>query len=182
MQKQDNLSHGLRWGTVIGIVYCVLLFLRYNQGVKNPIIFTALTLCGYIIVLVLLLICGIKRKKQLGGYIEIKDAFQTMFVAVICFEFFYTAFNFIYLKYIDPDFFQKLKDSTELFMAKNNVSQKDIGDAVSKIDVQASKNLNLGTSFLSLAYAIVVSGIFALIFALIIKKKRPVQLIDQLDS
>ena len=97
-----------------------------------------------------------------------------MFVAVICFEFFFMAFNFIYLKFIDPDFVQKLKESTELFMARNNVSSKDIDDAFKKIDTQADKNSSLGPSFLSLAYSIVVSGIFALIFALIIKKKRPV--------
>jgi len=182
MQKKDNVSHGLRWGTIIGIIYCVLLFLRYYLGVKNPIVFGAITLCSFIIILVLLLVCGLKRKKQLGGYIEVKDAFQTMFVAVICFEIFYTAFNFIYLKYINPDFFQQLKDATEAFMVNNKVSQKDIDNSVSKIDLQASKNMNLGTSFLSLAYSVLISGIFALIFALIIKKKKPYQPIDQLDS
>ena len=171
MQKQNNVSHGLKWGTIIGVIYCVLLFLRYNQGVKNPVVFSALTFCGYIIILVLLLICGIKRKKQLGGYIEIKDAFQTMFVAVICFEFFFMAFNFIYLKFIDPDFVQKLKESTELFMARNNVSSKDIDDAFKKIDTQADKNSSLGPSFLSLAYSIVVSGIFALILPSLSKRK-----------
>lgn len=172
MEKQGNVSHGVRWGTFIGVVYCVLLFLRYNQGVKNPLLLTVYAFAGFIIVLVLLLVCGLKRKKQLGGYIELKDAFQTMFVAVICFEIFYMAFNFIYLKYIDPSFHQNLKNSMEAFMEKNKIEDAKIREAINKIDVQASKNLNLMSSFLSFAYGIVISGIFALIFALLIKKKK----------
>jgi hypothetical protein len=172
MQKQTNISHGVRWGTIIGFIYCLLLFLRYNQGARNPLLLGGFTFLGFIIVMVLILICGVQRKKQLGGYIELKDAFQTMFAAVICCEIFYTAFNFIYLKFIDPDFFQKVKDSMEVFMQKNHVEQSKIDDAISKIDVQSSRNMNLGTSFLSFAYGILLSGVFALIFALIIKKKR----------
>src|SRR5215213_6956332 len=172
MERQANISHGVKWGTIIGFIYCLLLFLRYSQGGKNPLLLGLYTFVGFAIVMVLLLVCGLQRKKQLGGFIELKDAFQTMFVCVICFEIFYTAFNFIYLKYINPDFFQTFKNSIADTMARNHIEQGKIDEAVNKIDTQAAKNMNLGTSFLSFAYSIVVSGVFALIFAVIIKKKK----------
>lgn len=172
MQKETNINHGLKWGTIIGLVYCALLFLRYSQGGANPVMLGVWSFIGYVVVLILLFICGNSRKKALGGYIELKDAFQTMFICVLGFEFFYMAFNFIYLKYVNPDFFQNMKDSLEAFMIKNNVDQGKIDEALESLDTQASKNMNLGNSILSFAYSIVISGIFALIFALIIRKKR----------
>jgi uncharacterized membrane protein len=60
----------------------------------------------------------------------------------------------------------------EAFMLKSNVSQEQIDKAMEQMDTQAAKNMNLGTSFLSFAFAILISGIFALIFALIIKRRR----------
>ena len=172
MQKQKNISHGLRWGVIIGFVYAALLFLRYDQGENNALMFSVWTFAGYVIVLLLLLMCGIKRKKQEGGFIELKDAFQTMFMAVIGFEFLYMAFNFLYLKYINPDFFQHFKDSMETLLQKGNIPQSQIDEKLESFDAESARRMNLGSSFLSFAYAIVTSGIFALLFALLIKKKR----------
>jgi hypothetical protein len=130
------------------------------------------TFIGYIVVLALLFVCGNIRKKQEGGYIELKDAFQTMFIAVLGFEFFYMAFNFLYLKYVNPNFFQNLKDAVEAYMIKNNISQEQIDKTLENFDSQAAKNMNLGSSLLSLAFSVAISGVFAMIFALILKKKR----------
>jgi hypothetical protein len=172
MQKETNVVHGLKWGIIIGIVYCLFLFLRYNQGAKNPMLFGLWTLVGYIIVLVMLLICGINRKKKLGGYIELKDAFQTMFMAVIGFEFLYMAFNFLYLKIVDPDFFDNFKVAMENLLEKSNIDREQIDKRLENFDKDAAKNMNLAGSFTSFAFSIMMSGIFALIFALLIRKKR----------
>jgi glucan phosphoethanolaminetransferase (alkaline phosphatase superfamily) len=172
MQKETNVSHGLKWGVIIGIAYCLFLLLRYNMGGTNPMMLGLWTFIGYVAVLILLFICGLQRRKQEGGYIELKDAFQTMFIAVLGFEFFYMAFNFLYLKFINPNFFQNLKDSVEAYMIKNNVDQEQIDKALENFDSQAAKNMNLGSSLVSLAFSVAISGVFALIFALIIKKKR----------
>jgi hypothetical protein len=172
MEKETNVSHGLKWGVIIGIVYCFFLFLRYTFGGTNPMMLSLWTFLGYVVVLILLYISGSMRRKQLGGYIELKDAFQTMFIAVLGFEFFYMAFNFLYLKFVNPAFFQNLKDSVEAYMIKNNVDQEQIDKALENFDTQAAKNMNLGSSLLSLAFSVAISGVFAMIFALMLKKKR----------
>lgn len=172
MQNETNVSHGLKWGVIIGVVYCILLFLRYNLGGSNPLMLGVWTFVGYVIVLALLFICGTVRRKQLGGYIELREAFQTMFIAVLGFEFFFMAFNFLYLKFINPYFFENLKDATEAYMIRNNVEQAKIDKALENFDAQAVKNMNLGSSLLSFAFSVAISGVFAMIFALIIKRKR----------
>lgn len=172
MEKETNVSHGLKWGVIIGIVYCFFLFLRYTFGGTNPMMLGLWTFLGYVVVLILLYISGNSRRKQLGGYIELKDAFQAMFIAVLGFEFFYMAFNFLYLKFVNPDFFQNLKDSVEAYMIKNNVDQEQIDKTLENFDTQATKNMNLGSSLLSLAFSVAISGVFAMIFALILRKKR----------
>jgi len=173
MQKENNVSYGLKWGLIIGAVYCVFLYLRYSQGNVNPMNFALWTFVGYVAVLILLLICGFQRRKGFGGYIEIKDAFQTMFVAVLGFEFIYMAFNFLYLKFIDPHFFENFRNAMEALLEKNNVSQEQINKQLEGLDKNASKNMNLGSSLTMFAFSIMISGIFALIFALIVKRKKP---------
>ena len=175
MDKDTNISHGLKWGVIIGAVYCIFLFLRYNQGNGNPIMFGLWTFVGYVTVLILLLICGIRRKKKLGGYIDLKNAFQTMFVAVLGFEFIYMAFNFLYLKFIDPHFFENFRAAMEDMLEKANVSTDEINERLKNFDKDAAKNMNLGSSLTSFAFSIMISGIFALIFALIIRKTNPFQ-------
>ncbi len=173
MDKETNISHGLKWGVIIGVVYCILLLLRYNQGQTNAMMFGIWAFLGYIIVLILLFICGVTRRSNLGGYIHLKEAAQTMFMAVIGFEFFYMAFNFIYLKYINPEFFVRLKNAMEIFMEKNNIDQSSIEDRLKEFDKMDVTKMNLGTFFLQFANGIVGSGVFALIFALIIRRKDP---------
>jgi hypothetical protein len=173
MQKDNNVSFGLKWGLIIGAVYCLFLYLRYSQGNVDPMNFALWTFLGYVVVLVLLLVCGFKRRKSLGGYIEVKDAFQTMFVAVLGFEFIYMAFNFFYLKFVDPQFFENFRNAMEAMLEKNNVPQDQIDKQLAGLDTDAAKKLNLGSSLTMFAFSIMISGIFALIFSLIVKRKRP---------
>ena len=112
-QTVNSGSHGLKWGLIIGAVYAVLVFLRYSLGTSNVITFSFLTFLGFIGVLVLLFICGWQLRKQNGGWIEMKEAFKAMFIAVLLFEFFFMVVTVVYLKYIEPNFFEKIRTCTE---------------------------------------------------------------------
>ena len=104
-----------------------------------------------------------------------KEAFKTMFIAVLIFELFYSIFNIVYLKYIDPAFFDKFRVSTEnlLLMAKQSQSQND--KILTGIDqwAEQARNLNAFDFLKTYLYNVAVTGLFALIFAFIIKKKQP---------
>jgi hypothetical protein len=172
MQEQSNISHGVKWGIIIGFVYSVLLLLRYTTGATNPIMLGLWAFLGYSIVLILLLVSGFQLRKRNGGFLEMKEAFKILFLSVLIFELFYALFNFIYLKYVNPNFFQTLKDSTEVLLQKSNQPQEKIDEMLEKMDAQAAANMNILDVLKSYLISISISGVFALIFALIIKKRK----------
>lgn len=172
MERERNSMHGLKWGLIISAVYLVFLFLRYRLGAENVLYMSLFTFVGFVAVLILLFMTGITRRRQMGGFIELKDAFQTMFVAIVIYEFVYAVFNFIYLKYIDPEFFQKVRASTEELMLRMGQSQSEVDRRLEVLDEANGKKLTGSSVFINYLQGIAVSGVFALIFALIIKKKR----------
>jgi len=175
MQKENSGSHGLKWGIIIGIVYCIMLFLRFNIGANNAAIFTGLILVGFLTVVILLFICGIQFRKKNGGYVEMKEAFKTMFIAVLVLELFYSVFTMVYLKYVDPQFFSKFRTSTENMLNIAKQSQEYNDRVLNTIDQWAAqaKSLTVFDFLKTYLYNVAVTGLFALIFAFIIKKKQP---------
>jgi hypothetical protein len=61
----------------------------------------------------------------------------------------------------------------EAFLEKNNVTDEQISKQLKSLDENSVKNMNLGSSFTTFAFSIMISGIFALLFAVIIKRKKP---------
>lgn len=171
MQEKNVGSHGVMWGLIIGAIYCVLLFLRFDIGENSTIMFSVLAFVGYIIVIVLLLISGFRLRKKLGGFIETKTAFKGLFYAVLIFEFMYAVFNFIYLKYINPDFFYHLRDATERLLVESKQPQAQIDKMLSSIDVDAPSKMNLFDLLKSYLFWVALTGAIAFLFALIIKRK-----------
>lgn len=175
MQQENSGSHGLKWGVIIGIVYCVLLFLRFNMGANNAGIFGMLTFVGFLAVIILLFISGINFRKKNGGYVEMKEAFKALFIAVLIFELFYSIFTVVYLKFIDPGFFDKFRVSTENLLQMAKQSQADTDKILYGIDQWAAQAKNLSVFDFLKTYLsnVAITGVFALIFAFIIKKKQP---------
>ena len=180
-QTVNSGSHGMRWGLIIGVVYAILVFLRYYVGSGNVLTFSLLTYVGYPIVLILLYICGRNLRTASGGYIEMREAFKTMFIAVLIFEAFYMMVTFIYLKYIDPTFFEKLRESTENLMISAKTPQKDIDKMLSSLDQvqEQSKQVGVLDLFKTYLYSVGITGLFALLFAFIIKRNPPAFREDQ---
>ncbi len=164
-------KHGLKWGLIISVVYCIFLFLRYEMGESNPLIFSGLAFVGYVIILVLMLVSGFQIRKQLGGYIELQQAFKAIFIAVLIFELAYAIFNFIYLKYINPDFFLHLRDSTERMLTEAGQSQSEIDKVLNSIDVDAPRKMGVFDVLKSYLVGVAITGALAFLMALIIKKK-----------
>lgn len=174
-QTLNSGAHGIRWGLIIGGVYAILVFLRYYLGSGNVLTFSLMTYVGFPIVLVLLFLSGRQARIDNGGHIEMREAFKVMFIAVLIFEVFYMLVTFIYLKYIDPTFFEKLRDSTENLMIQAKTPQKDIDNMLGNLDqVQAqSKQIGVFDLIKTYLYSVGMTGLFAILFAFILKRKPP---------
>ena len=177
-------KHGVKWGLIISVVYCAFLYMRYQVGETSPMIFGGLAFVGFVIVLVLMLISGFQLRKKLGGFIELKQAFKALFIAVLIFELAYAIFNFIYLKYINPDFFVNFRDATERMLTEMNSPQSDIDKMINSIDVDAPRKMGIFDVLKSYLLWVAITGALAFLMALIIKKKPDVytQNRDFLDS
>ena len=176
--KSTNVKNGLMFGLIIGLVYCVSIFLRFNLLSLGPIMVGVITLLFYCIVIGLLVFCGVKRRKELGGYIELKDAFQTIFVAVLIGEFIYLLFNFIYMKYIEPDYLDKFMRSMEKWIENSPMSDTKKDETLDKIrssmESQKAKGVTFKGAALSYLISVCVTGVIGFIIALIIRKRKPV--------
>ncbi|MDQ3279011.1 MAG: DUF4199 domain-containing protein, partial [Bacteroidota bacterium] len=168
--------HGVRWGLIIGIVYAIFVVLRHSIGASNPIYFSMLMFIGYVVVLVLLFLCGTRLRRDNGGWIEMKEVFKAMFIAVLIFEAFFTATYFIYLKYINPGFFETFRTNSENLLIVAKRPQKEVDDLVAAMDVSRDQIINSSVfDFLkTYLYYVGVTGLFAILFAFIIKRKPPV--------
>jgi hypothetical protein len=96
---------------------------------------------------------------------------------VLIFEFFFLATTLVYLKYIDPNFFEKLRESTENIMIAARAPQADIDKALQNMDQMQAQQYSQITIFdflKSYLYTVGMIGLFALLFAFILKRKPPV--------
>lgn len=174
--KSSNLSNGLTFGLIAGLIYCISLFIRYSLTSTNVIATFALSFLFYLIVIGVLVFCGVTRRKQLGGFIDLKEAFQTIFVAILVAELIYVIFNFVYLKFIDPEYFDRLKNAMEKFFENSGMSDEQKEKQIEIMNERFDKQKDTGFGGIALSYLIgvAITGVFGLIISLILKKKKPV--------
>lgn len=172
MQSISKYTIGIRYGLFAGFLYVILLFLRYKYFAASPVSFGLFAVVSFIVILIVYLFTGVARKKQLGGYGEMKEIFQSIFIAILITEIVYILFNFIYLKYVDPAFWVNFKATNLSFLQSKNVPQDQIDQ-----QMKSFKDVDKSTEPMGLlkgfGYSVVIDSIFGLIFAAILRRKRP---------
>jgi hypothetical protein len=172
MNPNSRYNLGLRYGLITGLIYIVLLYLRYHFTASNPVFFGLFAIISYLIILFFFLLTGITRKKQLGGSAEMKDIFQAIFITILIAEFCYVLFNWVYFKFIDPSFWDKLRAASLNMMEKAGLSQDQIDEKMKNFrDVdQQTKPLGLIRGY---GTSVVIDSIFGFLFAFILRTKKP---------
>lgn len=172
--KKINSSVGLMFGVILGLVYCILLFWRWSQA-SNLLMFGALSLLNYLIILGLLFYVCVYRKKQTEGFAGFKDLFQTLMITVIIFELIYAIYNFVHLKYIDPNVIDKMKAGMLALLEKagTQISDADKSEKIAQLD-KLKDATNFGKIIQNFFTSLAISGVFAILIALIMRKEKPV--------
>jgi hypothetical protein len=173
MRPTSKYSTGIRYGLITGVVYAILLFLRYNFFTGSPLSFGLFIMVSYLIVLVLYLFAGIARKKELVGYADFKDIFRTIFITILITEAVYIIFNAIYLKYVDPSFFDNFKSVTRDYLEKHGANQDQIDQQLKKFE-EAHKQMSPVELIKGFASWIVIDSIIGMIYAAILRKKKDI--------
>jgi len=146
---------------------------RYHFAASNPILIGVFAILSYLVILLLFLFTGIARKKELGGSGDMKEIFQSIFIAILITELFYILFNLVYFKFIDPAFWENFKATSLSIMEKAGLTKEEIDEKMKGFkDIgQETKPLGLIKGY---GTAVVVDSVFGLIFAALLRKKKPV--------
>lgn len=173
MKSKVNYAVGLRFGIIAFLLYCVLLFLRYHFFAASLLSLLVFTFVSYLIILIVFFLTGYYRKKEQGGFAEFREIFQSIFIAILLAELGYLIFNLIYLKYVDPEFFNKFKQSMRVFLENANQSDEVIDQQMDKIK-DMSDQLKPLNQLKGLGVNILIDSVFGMIFAAILRKKKEV--------
>ena len=172
--KNKNVSIGISYGLIIGLIYILFLFWRWSSA-ENIIQFGLIAVVAYVVVLGCMFYEAYARRKDNGGFIDLKNLFQTLFVSVLVFEIIYALYNYIHLKYIDPEVISRMKLGMEEMLEKagENVSDADREKTMAQMD-----QMDEATSFISIIksflISISISGVFALLISIIMRKRKPI--------
>lgn len=163
------------YGILLGIIYMVLTTFTYMSA-GSLMGFYGFTALAFILYFIGMGIFAGRIRKANGGYIEFKDVFAAIIIMVFISCLISYVYNLIYMKYVDPGFMDKMKNTTIQFMEKNKVPDEQIDEAMRKFDKQAAdaKSFSIGSMLLSYFEMSVFCCLFGLIVAAIVKKKKPI--------
>lgn len=177
--KKKNIAFGIKAGLIIAALYVLMLWIKFSFLSYNPFVFYLGSFISYFIIIAALVITGTQKRSSLGGYAEIKDLFQPIFIAIIFAEVAYLLFTYFYLNYINPTFFQTYEQSMDAFAHKNKMSAEKIKEQIEMVRSQAKSSKDFwGLTKNLLARWIVVDSIFGLMISFLLRKKTPQQLMD----
>jgi NADH:ubiquinone oxidoreductase subunit 6 (subunit J) len=178
MNSTSKFATGIKYGVITGIVYVLLLLIRYMFCASTPFLFTGVMFVSYLVVIVFFVMAAKARKKELGGYAEIKELFQTVFVTILIAELFYTLFTYIYLNFIDPAFMERFMQNTVEYVKRIGGSEASIEAQVEKMKDQGEQQRSVTSMITGYAIWVVVDSIIGILIALALKKPRPTSEFD----
>ena len=169
MQKRAGVKTGLLGGFIIALIYVGMLWARYTYFSYNPFVFLLSSFIGFGLFVVLLVLLARQRKKELNNLAEIKDLFQTLFVAIIIVEVVCYIYNYFYLTAINPDFYLHYEQGLIDFAKSRNMPAEQIEEKVKAVRESAVDSKQFWAPILGIFSRIVLDSIFAVVIAYVMK-------------
>ncbi len=169
--KNADMS-ALKTGIILGLLYCVFIFIQNQFFYANPLQFAVLKGICYVIILGGIFYTGYTAKKENGGFITFQDCLKAMLITIAVLELTYLVFNLLYVKFIDPTFIDKMKTAYLAFFEKQKMPADDINKQMERFN-EAGK-ITAWTMIQSYGFALIIDAVFAVIFAAILKNNKPV--------
>ncbi|MCX2575324.1 DUF4199 domain-containing protein [Pedobacter sandarakinus] len=178
---EEIFKSGLILGIAMFILGISLLFVM--QGADSfwslVIIYPAIFLFLAPVTLSVFVIRSLR--KNIGGYWTFRQALKSIFIVFFVGWLVSFGLNLLYTKVIDTTATEKMQDHikerTLTFMKDKNVDQEELDKQRANMDEQFAKQneLTAGSLFKNITIGISIIFVFALIFAAIFKKERPLR-------
>lgn len=152
------------YGLILGMIY-LAIYTACNIFVGKFLAFYVAKFVGYVLFFIIMGFLATRIKKANGGYIEFREIFGAIFIMILISEFIYMVYNFIYYKYIDPQFMESFKIPDD----KLEDANKSMDKAMAEV-----KTFNLLNNIKSYLSIIIMDSLFGLLVCLAVRKSRPV--------
>jgi hypothetical protein len=160
----------MRMGLIIALFKVILSTIGYKFYAGSWGMSVMFMVIGLAIGIILFIQTGKMQRKEMGGYIDIKQAFQAIFVAALIAVILSVVYDYIYMKFLDPGMSERIREATMATMEKWGAPQESIDQFEKSMDAQES--LKLSKQFMGLLTAIIFNGILSFICAAVVKKNK----------
>lgn len=172
-QKPSASALGLKMGIITALVYVILLLLRYMFLSYNPMVFTGSMIISYFVILFFYGITARQRRKDLGGFADIRDLFGAVFICILITEVVYCLFNYIYLNYIDPNYVAAFQQSTIEYIKKVGGDSMKVQQQIDKFKGQEAASSSILSTIMGLGQWLIIDSILGLLISLAFRKVKP---------
>ncbi len=169
--ENKSFSRGLmiNYGVILGVLLMGISLIPYAMGQlynPNPIF----AILQYLIPLVIIFL-GIKKFRELNGNtLTLSEAIKTGLGLSLIAGILLALYNFVFFKFIEPDFFVKVTEVAEAKMLENpNMSEEQIEMATKMTGMFANVWILVGSAIMSSLFG---GLIYSLISGLILKKDK----------
>lgn len=165
----------LRWGLIIGFV-SIFLFTIYSMFLMTSMgIWGTLTwgVFSFIIIMILLAVMALQQRKEMGGFINFREAFSAVFVSILIIVVLSQLYTYVYMNFIDPDYFERMREMSLNMAYSFGGSDEQADMAAEQVEKQIEKQRNISSIFIGMAGSVILYSLFGFIIAAVVKKKKP---------
>lgn len=171
--KETSTSIPVKWGVISAIVMVFLMTCLYLFMTDNFIVFGVTSVIVMLVPIIFFSLAASQQKKMLGGYIEFKNAFRAVFIAIVLTVVIYNVYDLIYTNFIDPDYADRLKVSMSNFIDKADIPDDQADQMLSDFEEKMDEKNTAKSRLVGPLTQIIIYSIFGFIIAAIVKKKKP---------
>jgi hypothetical protein len=132
-----------------------------------------MTVVSFAAGIALMIVAGKQQRHEMGGYMDIKEAFRVVFITALIAVLLNYTYNYCYMHFIDPTMMDKIKEASISSAEKWGAPQETLDRMADEFDKQNIEKNNISKQLLGLCGTIVLYGIVSFICAAIIKKNKP---------
>ena len=173
--KPNVINEGVKYGIIGGLIFLLINFGTWGLFSTSTYV-TALSISSFVpYVIIILIIVGLKLRKNNGDVLSYQEALKFAFVAYIVVALIEAICNYTLYNLVDHDLTAKVleitKEKTLKMMEKFGATDSQREDAIKKMDSE-SKQTNFKTVFLGFGLALIWNFVKSLLIALVIRKEE----------
>ncbi|MGF7040749.1 DUF4199 domain-containing protein [Mucilaginibacter lappiensis] len=179
--RKKAIPNGVVLGVALSIFSICSFYFMISMGASVVLMTSAPVFFSLILPLAAAALLCFNLRKRIGGYWSFKQAATGIFVMfIVAFVVQFLLRDLLFAKVIEPNMMQKTEtamvNSVSTYLHNTKVSQENIDKKIADIkkEFDTQKDLSIGKQIQGLGFNIIFMFVFAVIFAAMFKKERPV--------